>query len=103
MTSNSQTDHQFNHDHLHFALNVKIQDGEYIDVEPYVQNLYRGSHYGEGHSDRLLDDYQCRKKLGAELKDTCNCPQYEAHLRNERMYGVVAPPLSTKARLMRNA
>ena len=101
--------HQYYHACLHNALKVHVvrddrgDPVEFQDVEPHLYHLFRGAEHGEGHADRLLDDYIGRTKLGAELPP-CGCAEYRRYLDNERKYGgAKAPKLSLRARLQNGA
>ncbi len=102
-------DHEHLHKCFHAALKVSIKRDdakrpvEFSDVDPAPMGLFRGTAYGEGHADRLLDDYLCRTRLGATIKD-CGCTEYRTFLRKERQYyGYKAPPLSLRGRLLKLA
>ena len=108
MDKKESFDHQYHHTCLHAALKTRIQCDEesetpmeYVDVDAAQYNLYRGHAMGEGHSDRLLDDYQNRLKDGADLKD-CGCLRYKAFLIKEKQYGDKALPLSVRQRLYKS-
>jgi len=114
MNNKSEAEHiayrQHQHKLMHAALQVHVvrDDKEhpvdYLDKfgeEGVVHyNLYRGSRYGEGHADRLLDDFMCQR--GSEIKCT-QCADYRNHLRKESSLGATAPPLSLRSRLLRQA
>ena len=102
-------DHTYHHKCMHNALKVNIlrdESGtayEFQDVEPYQYNIYRGYKHGEGHADRLLDDYLCRTNLKAELP-ACGCADYRVFLQKERKYYcATAPQNSLRARLLKSA
>lgn len=114
MNNNKNNDteyHQAMHNCLHKALKVTVLKDRtdsiiaYADVDPDLYNLYRGHGQGEGHADRLLDDYINRKEVRkAELNDKCGCTEYRNFLHTERMYGMDhLPHLSLRRRLMQNA
>jgi len=95
------------HDALHMALPVHVarEGGEpvaYYDEGAFQANLYRGDQYGEGHADRLLDDFQGRVKVDKDF--TCErCTAYCHFLRRERQYGEKGLPLTLRARLLATA
>lgn len=99
------------HDCLHKALKVKVLKDRtdtpicYADVDPDQYNLFRGYKHGEGHADRLLDDYINRSEVRkVELNDKCGCVEYRKFLHAERMYGVDhLPHLSLRRRLLQKA
>lgn len=67
-----------------------------------MYNLFRGHEQGEGHADRILDDYLGRHRLGYPVK--CKFSEdYRAFLHTERSHGTTAPALSLRARLLRVA
>ncbi len=95
---------------MHNALKVHIlrDEGgtalEFQDLEPAQYNLYKGYQYGEGHADRLLDDFLGRT---APLGDNpvelpvCGCADYREFLKKERKYySATAPQNSLRARLL---
>lgn len=114
MNNKSEAEHiayrQHQHKMLHSALQVHVvqddkkQPVSYLDKfgeEGIINyNLYRGDRYGEGHADRLLDDFMCQR--GHVIKCT-QCEDYRNFLRKERSLGTTAPPLSLRERLLRVA
>lgn len=107
-----QAYHQFMHDAMvkAYAVHVKRDINgnplEYEDMfggEGHVlYHLFRGHAEGEGHADRILDDYLGRAKLGYPVKCKFS-EEYRAFLRKERNYGVQSPPLSLRRRLLKVA
>jgi hypothetical protein len=114
MNNKSETEHiayrQQQHMLLHAALQVHVvRDGKdqpmnYLDKfgeeGVVLYNLYRGDQYGEGHADRLLDNFMCQR--GLKIKCS-HCDEYRNFLRKESSLGVSAPPLSLRGRLLRQA
>lgn len=102
-------DHVYHHKCMHNALKVHVvrdESGtalEFQDVEPCQYNLYQGYKHGEGHADRLLDDYLSRTRANVELPG-CGCTDYRDFLQKERKYySATAPQYSLRARLLRSA
>ena len=67
---------------------------------PVKYNLYRGSKFGEGHADRILDHYLSCEKKGFHLK--CSFSEdYRTFLRAKRVLGETSRPFSLRRRLLR--
>lgn len=100
--------HQDQHGAMHCALKVHIERDSagnalsFADEGEFNYNLFRGSAYGEGHSDRLLDDYLNRKLLDADLKSKCSCNEYTKFLRQEKLCHHNLPPLCLRLRLLKS-
>tara|TARA_A100001015_G_scaffold81627_1_gene90447 strand:- start:266 stop:631 length:366 start_codon:yes stop_codon:yes gene_type:complete len=106
-------EHVFQHQMLHNALPIKVDRDErgvhgFHDVDAYQYNLFRGENYGEGHADRLLDDFLNRRKhLSSEEQEKFDskfsvCLEYQAYLRSQKMNGIMPPIMTVRRRLMKN-
>lgn len=108
----TQSAHQRMHDALVQALGVYIKrdvNGKPLSYSDkfgaegnVIHHLFRGHEHGEGHADRILDDYLGRHKLGYPVKCKFS-EEYRDWLRKERSHGTTAPALSLRARLLRVA
>lgn len=102
-----------NHTMMHCAYKVKVKNttdpmghsvtqyqDEFGDTGPIRYNLFRGYQEGEGHADRLLDNYLKLERRGTELKCS-RCDEYREHLLHERTMGDKPPHFSVRERLYR--
>ena len=105
--------HVHQHKMLHVALPIKVDRDErgvhgFYDVDPYQYNLFRGMAYGEGHADRILDDFLNRRKsMSSEEQAKFDnkfpvCLEYQAFLRSQKMNGIMPPVMTLRRRLMKN-
>ena len=105
--------HVLQHTMLQNALPIKVDRDErganaFHDVEPCQYNLFRGDAYGEGHADRILDDFLTRRKsMSSEGQEKFDrkfsvCLEYQAFLRSRKMNGIMPPIMTLRRRLMKN-
>lgn len=102
--------HQWQHTMLLNALPVQVdrdvngQPVSYTDkfgeVKHVHYHLFRGHEHGDGHADRILDNYLECVKHGVPIKCAFS-EEYATFLRKERNIGTMAPVFSLRARLLR--